>query len=76
MDKVVHMLASGIVGIGLADGLAAIYQTNPPVRMPKIMTAQKAMAADASALLSNFSRVYGDIYNAYIKELEVVHAQQ
>lgn len=76
MNKVFHMIASGIAGIGLADGLAAIYQTNPPVRMPKVMTAQEAMAADASALLSNFSRVYGDIYSAYVKEVEVVHAQQ
>lgn len=76
MKKVFHMIASGIAGIGLADGLTAIYQTNPPVSVPKIMTAKEAMAADASGILSNFSCVYGDIYSAYVKEAEALHAQQ
>ncbi|MGN0846957.1 MAG: hypothetical protein ACI4RA_06190 [Kiritimatiellia bacterium] len=71
MNKVFHIIVSGIAGVGLVDGLAAVYQTRPPVKMPRILTSQEAMSADKSALSADFARVYKGIADAYSHEAEV-----
>lgn len=67
MKRVYHIIASGLAGIGLADGLAAVYRTNSPVKLPRIQTAQEARSADAAAIHGDFARVYAEVCRAYAK---------
>lgn len=76
MNKAIHIIISGIAGVGLADGLAAVYQTRPPVKSPKVLTVQEALDADASALSTDFSRVYGDICRSYVKASEEISGEE
>ena len=76
MNKAIRLIISGIAGVGLADGLAAIYQTKPPVKSPNVLTVQEAIDADASALSTDFSRVYGDICRSYAKTAEEICGEE
>jgi len=68
MKKVYHIIASGLCGVGMADGLYSIYHTNPPYKVPTLLDVVDAQAADAQALSNDCRRIMIAIGSAYAKE--------
>ncbi len=74
MAKAIYrLIIRGVKGIGMADDLHAVYCTNPPVALPRILTEQEAMRADAMALAGDWQRTASYIGDAYARQRERVH---
>lgn len=68
-----RIIVRGVKGLGMADDLRAVYCTNPPVALPRILTEQEAICADAKAIAGDWQRTASYVGDAYIWQKERVH---
>lgn len=75
MKKVYKAIINGFCGLGMANGIYAIYHTNPPYKPPRALTPQEAWAVDGAALAGDWQNVCDAISAAYAAEAGQVHAK-
>ena len=76
MKILYRTLAKGLCGIGMANGLYAIYHTNPPYEAPRSLDIIDAQKIDGQMLSGDYNQVLLDIGSAYEKEVEALNVQQ
>ena len=76
MKILCRTLARGLCGIGMANGLYAIYHTNPPYEAPSSIDFIDAQKIDGQMLSDDCRQVLLDIGSAYEKEVEALNVQQ
>lgn len=72
MRNGIKMIMRGLTGIGLVDGMASIYITNQPRRVPVVraLSAMEARAVDGDAIAGDFRKAMFGIADAVDSELE------
>lgn len=60
-SKIIRTIINGVRGVGMSEGMRSIFQTRPPRRIPVILSAEEAAAADFDALSSDWAKVCGDL---------------
>ena len=73
MSKIIRTIINGVRGDGMSEGMRSFCQTRPPRRIPVILSAEEAAAADFDALSSDWAKVCGDLSDSYEKEIGFIH---
>ena len=74
MAKTIYrLIVRGVKGVGMADALRSVYCANPPVALPRILTEEESMRADARVLAGDWQRTAAYIGEAYARQRERVH---
>ena len=75
MGKIVHVMFEGFRRVGRGGEIRLIYQTNPPMPLPQILTNDEAARADAEALCGDWLATANDIGEAFVIETEKSHVR-